>query len=67
MQITVTAPDSEVMGLNPTRGMNVCLRFFVLSCAGRDLETGRSHGLRPRSLTKCLKIIVLSVESTGVI
>lgn len=39
------------MGLNPTQGINVCLRLLLLSCADRCPTTDRLP--RPRCLIKC--------------
>jgi hypothetical protein len=37
------SPNDEIMGLNPTRGMDVCVRLAcvcVVLCVGSDLATG---------------------------
>jgi len=36
--------NTGIMGLNPTRGMDVCPHFsvFVLSCVGTGLVSGQS-------------------------
>jgi hypothetical protein len=45
--------NTEILELNPTRGIDICPRFFVvLSCVGRGHETGRSQsqGVLPNDL-----------------
>jgi hypothetical protein len=42
-----TCSNTEIVGLNPTRGMDVCVcSVFALSCIGRGLATGLTT--RPR-------------------